>query len=116
MARVAEGREWFESRCGGKTGMVAGVCSDQQLSGTCSARKQEENARSTVAVPIGDRHQSYPVQLNQSIKHESETTNCFDNSLVRYAGGTLPPLCPVGEKFDFEIPYLMSTFGWKYLG
>ena len=52
--------------------MVAGVCSDQQLSGTCSARKQEENARSTVAVPIGDRHQSYPVQLNQSIKHESE--------------------------------------------
>src|SRR6478752_2662264 len=43
MARVAARREWFGSRWGGKAGLVAGVCSDQQLSGTCSARKQEEN-------------------------------------------------------------------------
>jgi hypothetical protein len=49
-------------------------------------------------------------------RENTDTTNCFDNSFVWYAGAELPPLCPIGEKFDFEIPYLLSTFGWKYLG
>jgi hypothetical protein len=48
-------------------------------------------------------------------REDTGTTNCFDNSFLRYAGLELPKLCPAGEKYDFETPYLMSLFGWNYV-
>jgi hypothetical protein len=54
--------------------------------------------------------------VGKKARENTSTTDCFDNAFVRYAGAELPALCPVGEKYDFEIPYLMHTFGWKYLG
>src|SRR5437588_10157245 len=41
MASLAQGRECFGSRCGGKTGMAAGVRGDQQLSKGLLGRKKE---------------------------------------------------------------------------
>src|SRR5271170_1949429 len=38
------GKEWSESRYGGEIGLVAGVCGDQQLRVTDSARKTRGNS------------------------------------------------------------------------
>jgi hypothetical protein len=50
----------------------------------------------------------------QKERENTRTTNCFDNA-IDFAGSALPLGCPVGEKFDFEIPYIMNTIQWTYL-
>lgn len=40
---------------------------------------------------------------------------CVDNALAA-AGVQLPPGCPAGEKYSFEVPYMMQAIGWPYLG
>ncbi len=39
---------------------------------------------------------------------------CFDNAM-RNAGFEAPPGFPEGEKFDFEIPYIMKHAKWVYV-
>lgn len=39
---------------------------------------------------------------------------CVDNAL-RAVGANLPVGCPEGEKYTFEVPYIMQAAGWTYL-
>lgn len=39
---------------------------------------------------------------------------CVDNALTA-AGVALPAGCPAGEKYSFEVPYMMQAINWPYL-
>jgi hypothetical protein len=60
-----------------------------------------------------------PTELGKFTKNvparaTSKYTVCFDNAMAE-AGFALPEGCPVGEKFNFEIPFIMSTMEWKHM-
>src|SRR5271165_2560705 len=46
MARMASDREWFQSRCRGKVGLVAGIRSDEQLIAADHHQENREKATS----------------------------------------------------------------------
>jgi hypothetical protein len=39
---------------------------------------------------------------------------CVDNAL-KAVGMALPAGCPPGEKYTFEVPYIMQNAGWTYM-
>src|SRR5437588_4192651 len=84
MAGLAQGRECFGSRCGGQTGLAAGVCGDQKLRRGSWAGKKERNPTCG-----GDRtklrcHRSDGERLMLSVKGQSE----------RKRASSCGPACP----------------------
>ena len=51
---------------------------------------------------------------NNPARSELAGDVCVDNAMNN-AGTELPDGCPVGEKFTFEIPYIMQTAGWTHM-
>src|SRR5262249_17010965 len=62
------------------------------------------------------KEEDYKKFVGQKPRANTDQTNCFDNAFVNYAGGELPDGCPAGEKYEFEMPYLMSTINWPFKG
>lgn len=51
---------------------------------------------------------------NDPARSEAAGDICVDNAMTN-AGCDLPAGCPWGEKFTFEVPYIMQQIGWVHM-
>src|SRR5262245_38396834 len=75
-------------------------------------RRQEVSGRLQRGNEEGNRLRK--IHQEQPARSELAGDVCVDNAMNN-AGTELPDGCPVGEKFTFEIPYIMQTAGWTHM-